>query len=323
MRYYSVILLLIVLALNSYPESPHGKKFKVDCASCHSTSNWELKEKNNFNHSKTGFPLEGQHKMLKCRECHTSLVFSQAAKTCANCHKDMHQGTVGTDCNRCHTTRSWIVTNIRQIHQRRGFALIGQHASQDCNMCHPGSNQLRFENRRSDCAACHLGQFNAARILISGHTKAISHKDIPYSGNLHDCLACHNMVGQSWSARGKGFEHGFFPLKGGHAGVKCSDCHRSGSSPSGATKLDQECSSCHSSNKGKLKVPAHGSKFKEFSCSNCHNISGWNNVRMSAHDGWFKISSGRHKGVGCLECHNNNTEFKPNCRKCHSWDYSD
>lgn len=333
MRLSVLLLFLAIVHFHLFSAtSPHGKNFKLDCATCHTPSNWQFKEKDNtFNHSKTGFPLDGQHKMLKCKECHTSLVFSQATKTCVSCHKDIHQGTVGFDCNRCHNTRSWIVPNIRQVHQRRGFALVGQHASQDCNMCHPGSNQLRFENRRSDCAACHMRQFNSALIkvpsLMTGTIAIVQHKDLPDNGNLYDCYRCHNMVGKSWSYRGRGFEHGFFPLKGGHSHLECNQCHTDGfNPPDGNTglpsKLNRECSSCHSVNKGAQKVPAHRNSFAKFVCSQCHNVSGWSNVKMSVHDGWFKISSGHHKGVGCLECHNNDTEFKPNCRRCHNWDYT-
>lgn len=331
MRKAILFLFSVLLLSNAFAAtSPHGKGFKMDCAVCHSPVGWQFKEKDNtFNHNKTGFPLRGQHNMLKCRQCHTTLVFSEVNKSCISCHKDMHQGTVGPDCERCHNTQSWIVKNIRQVHQRKGFALVGAHATADCNFCHHGASQLRFENLRSDCAACHQAQYDAAIIQVPNrdqiYVAPIPHKDLPDQGDKKDCYRCHNMVGRSWSSKGKGFEHGFFPLKGGHAAVACVSCHWGGFNPPGGdqglpTKLSPECSSCHSSYRGEKVVAAHATLYTKFACSNCHTVLSWNNVKFKMHDSWFKISSGDHKGVGCLECHNNDETYKANCRRCHNFD---
>lgn len=296
-------------------ESPHGKSLKIECSVCHSPNSWTYKKNATFNHNKTHFPLRGQHNMTDCRSCHTSLVFSEARTECASCHKDMHQGTVGNDCNRCHTPDSWIVKNVKQLHQEQGFALVGDHATADCNNCHKSASLLRFDNLNSECVACHKTQYDAATIIIPGSTDRIPHSELPTVGSKTDCYHCHNMVGRSWSYTGKGFEHGFFPLKGGHDGLSCVDCHWNGYS----NTLSRECSSCHSSYKAEAKFPAHTSAYLNHECSECHTYLGWNIIKFKNHKPWH--DSGEHKNVACLECHNNDVTYKPNCRKCHNFDF--
>ena len=90
-------------------KTTHGDKLTLECAVCHVTQNWTKIKTDQFNHKKTNFPLVGQHKIVGCRQCHTSLDFSKAKSECAECHKDVHQGTVGRDCERCHNANSWLV----------------------------------------------------------------------------------------------------------------------------------------------------------------------------------------------------------------------
>ncbi|RJP71950.1 MAG: cytochrome C [Ignavibacteriales bacterium] len=49
----------------------HNKQFLqngiTDCGRCHSFDNWSL---NNFDHSKTRFPLTGKHSIIECSRCH-------------------------------------------------------------------------------------------------------------------------------------------------------------------------------------------------------------------------------------------------------------
>lgn len=316
MRKTILCLFFALLFSSIYAESPHGKGFKMDCGICHNPEGWKFKEKGNtFNHNKTHFPLLGQHKMVNCRLCHPSLVFSEAPRSCVSCHKDMHQGTVGPDCESCHNNQSWIVPNIRQMHQRKGFSLVGAHATADCNFCHKGASQLRFENIRSECVACHKSQYDAAMVFVPGSSMRMRHSEIPVSGDKLDCYRCHNLVGRSWNTNGKGFEHGFFPLKGGHANVSCDRCHYDGFN----FKPDRECSSCHSSRRAVGTNPAHSTLFKNHNCSECHNIYSWNSVKMKTHVG-FRGGMSKHSGVGCNECHTNDANYKSNCRKCHNFD---
>ena len=135
-----VIMSLLVLVFLSVPvmaDSPHGKGFNLNCDLCHNSNSWKLDKKiYAFNHNKTAFPLSGQHQVVDCRACHPTLVFSEAKTACVDCHTDMHNQTVGPDCARCHTTKSWIVENVTEIHQRSRFPLVGAHRNTDCTNCH-------------------------------------------------------------------------------------------------------------------------------------------------------------------------------------------
>lgn len=292
-------------------KSPHGTGFRMECNECHDPNGWKLRKATTFNHDKTHFPLRGQHKMMDCRKCHPTLVFSEAKTDCNSCHTDVHQQTVGLDCQRCHTTNSWIVYNVKQIHQQRGFSLVGSHAAADCQRCHKSASQLQFENINTDCDACHHQQYESSTIKQFGLNA--THRSLGFNT---DCNRCHNMVGRSWAYNGKGFEHGFFPLKGGHANLACDQCHWDGFN----TKLSPDCVSCHEGSYAKAtsKYPAHATAFKSHDCTECHSTLGWNIIKFKNHRSWE--DKNKHKGVGCLECHDNNGTYKADCRKCHDSD---
>lgn len=288
-------------------KSPHGEKLKINCAVCHNTDNWNKIKTGEFNHNKTNFPLVGQHKTVECKKCHLTLEFSKAKTECSSCHVDMHQGTVGQDCARCHTPNSWIVSNVKQIHQQQGFSLVGAHASADCARCHTSASQLRFENIRTDCYSCHKARYDET---TGGR---YDHKALGFDT---DCGHCHSMTGLDWSSTGRGFDHGFFPLTGGH-NIACDACHLNNDFK---TKLITDCKHCHGISNNNPN-PAHTGEWAKYSCSECHTTQSWIPAkRFTQHDSWFGIYSGTHNGrwERCTDCHNNPT--KANCRKCHNFD---
>jgi len=306
MNYKLLILtfFLIFVVKVRATKSPHGEHLKKECSICHVTDNWTKIKLDGFNHNKTKFPLKGQHNAVACKSCHKTLVFEQTPTECVACHTDIHEGTVGKDCARCHKPNSWIVSNIRQIHQQAGFALMGEHAAADCNRCHTSASLLRFNNIRSDCYSCHQYQYE---MTVSPNHKA--------TGLGTDCQRCHNMAGQSWRSIGHGFDHGRFPLVGGH-NVECDFCHINNDYK---TKLSTECSSCHDPGPANISTPAHTTKFKSYTCSDCHNINNWTTVKFPVHDTFGKIYSGTHQGKwsACTDCHYNTTAYTSYCNKCH------
>jgi Zn finger protein HypA/HybF involved in hydrogenase expression len=307
MRKITFFILFICIFAQAETKSPHGDKLKVDCAVCHVTENWH-KIQPNFNHNKTKFPLTGQHKSIGCRKCHISLDFSKAKTECNQCHTDVHQGTTGRDCDRCHSTKSWIVTNTKSLHLEAGFPLRGAHETADCNRCHTSASNLRFDNIRTDCYACHKNKYFATA------GKPYDHKVLGFDT---DCARCHNMVGMNWNSIGKGFDHSFFPLTGGH-NITCNDCHKGGNYKK---RLSSDCMTCHSSKKAEAtaSIPAHSGIFAKYSCGECHTTKTWNTVKYKQHDAHFGIYSGNHKGTWtkCNECHTNNTSYKADCLSCH------
>lgn len=301
------IFLLLSVLVSAKEKSPHGDKLKVDCAVCHVTENWN-KIKTGFDHNNTKFPLKGQHKSIDCRKCHISLDFKNVPSKCNECHIDVHQGTVGKDCERCHNTNSWIVTRVKSLHQEAGFPLRGSHETADCNRCHTSASKLRFDNIRTDCYACHKQKY------FETAGKPFDHKALGFDT---DCARCHNMTGMNWNSIGKGFDHNYFPLTGGH-NIDCNECHEDGDY---RKKLSSDCTTCHSGKKSQAinVLPAHASTFARFSCTECHININWNTVKYKQHDSHFGIYSGKHNGAWtrCVDCHSNTMDYKPNCTSCH------
>lgn len=307
-----IITLLIITTTILAEKSPHGDKLKIDCAVCHITNEWKRIKPLGFNHSKTKFPLVGEHNIVKCKQCHGTLKFSEANTECASCHTDMHQGTVGNDCERCHTSISWLIPNVRQLHQRSGFALMGAHASADCERCHTSASRLRFENINNQCVSCHRSRYLET---VGGRVDHIA------LGFDTDCARCHSQKGFDWSQTGKGFDHGFFPLRGGHATSDTkfgnNDCYKCHKTREFKTRLLSLCASCHRAANNNPN-PAHQSEWKKYDCGECHTIQSWIPAKkIKQHDVWFQIYSGQHNGKWdkCTDCHSNAT--KASCRKCH------
>ena len=297
-------------AQTSDVKSTHGDKLTLECAVCHVTENWTKIKTDQFNHKKTNFPLEGQHKSVGCRQCHTNLDFSKAKSECAECHKDVHQSTVGRDCARCHNSNSWIVPKINTIHKQSGFPLIGRHAAADCFRCHVSASKLRFENLSTDCFFCHKQQYYNTK------SSPFNHQAL---GLGTDCASCHNMASSTWNATIN--FHGIFPLRGGHSSVSCEDCHnRTGAY---VERPPVDCKMCHDklTKKANKSNMGHAQKFLSIDCASCHTPMSWSKVKYLQHNG-FEIYTGEHKGKwnACTDCHNNDVVYKANCRKCHDFD---
>ena len=200
MRIVSLLIFLSSLFfLNRLTDSPHGPGFKISCNKCHSSKGWELdKSIYSFDHNSTKMPLLGQHTTINCRQCHKSLVFSEAKTNCIDCHNDIHQSTVGSDCSRCHTQVSWLVNNINNIHQFSRFPLLGAHRTADCSQCHVSESLLRFDVQGVNCVDCHRANYMAT--TNPNHIQ---------SGISEDCSSCHPVNAFQWS--GAGFNHTIFP----------------------------------------------------------------------------------------------------------------
>jgi len=309
MRILSLILpalLTVFIFATRQTDSPHGDDFKIPCNKCHSAKGWELDpEVYSYDHNTAAMPLAGQHSQIKCRQCHLSLVFSEAKSECYQCHTDLHEQTVGNDCSLCHTPNSWIVSDVTDIHRRSRFPLLGAHYMAECASCHPSASSLRFEPLGVECVDCHMADYQA--------TTAPNHVE----ANLGtECADCHTITAFSWS--GTGFSHQIFPLTGGHNIQECSQCH----DPNDYSNISAECYSCHQEDYTGTTNPNHLAIGLSTNCVECHStLPGWKPATFTIHDAqYFPVYSGSHRGTwdSCTQCHedpNNYANFT--CLTCH------
>jgi Zn finger protein HypA/HybF involved in hydrogenase expression len=284
--------------------SPHGSNLKLQCDDCHSDVSWNIISQDmKFDHEITRFSLSGQHKLVNCRQCHSSLKFEEARSDCQSCHNDVHQNTLGVDCQKCHNPESWIVKNIREIHNNSRFPLVGAHQNVNCQSCHKSMDRLIFEEQNVDCYYCHRNDFEQA--------KNPNHITANFSTN---CLLCHSLDAKSWSA--KNFTHSFFPLTGGHQIKNCYACHNQQT----FSGLDKKCVSCHLVNYQNTQNPNHQQVGFSTNCENCHRITTWNDAQFDHDNFFFPIYSGKHKGKwnSCIDCHTNSSNYSEfSCINCH------
>jgi len=298
-----------------FGQSPHGHDFAVNCADCHNPEGWSISsaswkakgEPKLFSHEKTGFLLEGAHDVLDCKQCHASLIFAQASSDCVSCHTDMHEQTVGDDCKRCHNAESWTVDKIPELHEKNGFPLIGAHDHLTCVECHQSASQNRYDRLGNECINCHQQDYV--------NTQNPAHQAVGYSEN---CMQCHNPLNGGWGL--DNFNHGFFPLTGGHD-IDCKKCHTNGT----YANLSADCVTCHQSDYDGTQSPNHSALQLGTDCASCHTTApDWTPASFPDHDGlYFPIYSGKHKGEWnqCVDCHTNPNDYSSfSCIDCHEHD---
>ncbi len=276
------------------------------CDACHTTEGWEIDlETLEFDHGTSGFTMEGQHGVIDCKLCHTTLKFTNTSQECISCHTDMHQQSLGQDCARCHTASSWIVDNISDIHEQISFPLLGAHATPNCYECHTSETDLRFDPIGVECITCHEDDYAL--------TSTPDHEAAGYST---DCSECHSIDAFEWSA--SGINHDFFPLTLGHEITDCAKCHTGDD----FSMTSPECISCHQDDFDNALNPNHIQADFSTDCASCHTTdSDWQPAEFRDHDGlYFPIYTGEHGGEWnlCTECHldpDNFTDFS--CIDCH------
>ncbi len=299
-------LILILCVVWAQGQSPHGKELTISCNACHTSDSWAVsRDSISFNHDTTRFLLQGEHKMVDCRQCHSTLEFSKAETNCISCHLDIHQGTVGQDCGRCHDSKSWLVSNIAEVHRQISFPLLGAHALASCAECHTSETSLRFAPIGDECINCHQKNYDA--------TTNPDHKKAGYST---ECIECHKIDAFEWTA--SGINHDFFPLTQGHAINECATCH---TGPD-YSKTSPECITCHEANYLATTSPNHQAINISTSCVECHTTQpGWRPAEFKQHDAlYFPIYSGAHNGVwdNCVDCHKDQSNYSVfTCITCH------
>lgn len=238
------------------PLVPHDT-FPGDCGLCHVPERWDtLRVDFEFDHEgETGFALQGAHVRAACLRCHNDRgpvsVFME--RGCGGCHPDPHGATLGVDCEKCHVQTTWAPLPLVADHESTRFPLVGLHAVAPCESCHPRSANGFFAGAQVECHFCHQRE---AALASPSHV---------VNGWIVNCEDCHSP--SSW--RAPLFDHTFFPLVGGHAGLTCGQCH-----PGDLfVPIPATCFSCHQNDY--LNAPNHVANGFSTDCEDCHNINAW------------------------------------------------
>ncbi len=260
----------------------HKGALGAACITCHSTAVAFKETRQSFDHGKTKYPLTGAHVKVACAKCHANAVFRGVKfATCADCHKDPHQGRLGADCSSCHETATF--RTVKVDHAKTTFPLRGRHAELQCTACHK-EPATKVKLKAGSCATCHQD---------------------PHRGEFkQDCSTCHNEK----SFKGAPFDHAVktkFALTGKHATARCAACHvpPGGAGPANANGglpkvvvfkgLKTDCAVCHKDpHKGLLGT----------ACATCHGTESFR-PKDYRHPRFPEFFAGLHEKVGCEKCH--------------------
>lgn len=278
----------------------HGRSKTVqrsDCKTCHTEHagrDADIIQLNqtSFNHTITDFKLEGAHRGVSCKSCHTAgNKYAEAPSACFDCHEndEPHKGNLGKQCDDCHKTESW--QDFQYDHDKTDFPLQGKHDKVSCHSCHVNE---QYKDIPQDCNSCH------------------SLNDVHNGNNGNKCEDCHSP--NNWDE--SEFDHQRdtdFSLNGRHKKVSCNACHID---PVADRKPPADCYSCH-----KHDDQHQGRNGRK--CQSCHNEKSWHKSRFN-HDTKTDFPlRGKHKKLTCTSCHHGDVykeELSTRCIDCHRSD---
>ena len=221
-----------------------------DCNICHTSISWIPAR---YDHTQTGFFLNGGHSDLFCSACHPDPTFQGLSPECYSCHEDYepHLGEFGTVCTICHSVVSWDFID---------FDHSGPY-SENCSYCHQKDSP--FGHYQGQCSACHI---------LSGWLPATFNHAV---ANATDCVSCHiqnkpanHFAGQCSlchsTARWKPatINH-TFPVSHEGANNRCNLCHP------GNNYYTYSCYQCHEHSRSEVKKEHEGISNLD-NCIRCH-----------------------------------------------------
>ncbi len=229
------------------------------------TSAQAVRNKSDFNHMKTGFPLTGVHTNVECETCHVGGVFKGTPTSCAGCHsagrriaapfKPANHLITNEPCETCHTnTVSFLGARFNHV-----GVLPGK-----CMTCHNGimgpGKPVGHVLTTAACDSCH----RSSSWIPAGYDhagKAIGD---------HSCPTCHGVT-----AIGK-------PAFHITTTAPCDSCHHNFTTFFGAVfdhmnagvPITSGCVNCHGGQSLETKAKTSGVHIPtNASCENCHSIS--------------------------------------------------
>jgi len=255
----------------------------LDCSNCHDQSSWKMagsgpSARGGFDHSRTGFPLNGRHAAAGCVDCHNSN--RPASRDCVTCHADAHQRQLGQACDRCHGANGWSEVSGIRLHRTTRLPLTGMHVLAACSECHVRASENTWRGVPADCYACHAGDY--ARTDIHP-----LHRGVPGDPTKpalpKNCGGCHRTTGwaPAFTPASFRFREGVaaqaagltrighdarFPISfGKHRGLPCVDCHTSERAPSLV-----QCTGCHAHDVEHLAAQHRSMGLVTTGCLLCH-----------------------------------------------------
>lgn len=207
-------------------------------------------------------------------------------RDCVLCHledyeltqRPPHAQLFPQTCGDCHTTTHWIPAQGAADHE--WWPLENRHAETPCSACHTVG--YATGDTPTDCVGCHRADYDAS--AFPGHDRFAT-----------TCQDCHSTAG--WSPA-VGVDHDWWPLENRHAEAACATCHTVGYDP-GDTPT--ECVGCHRSDYD--TSPYLGHDAFPTTCEGCHTTAGWTPATGGHPEAAFRIASGDHRDIECLECH--------------------
>lgn len=275
-------------------EDVHETKFGSDCRQCHSETSFQtLLNPDKFNHTLTGYVLEGKHATVDCRKCHeTKMTEPLAHAQCIDCHDDYHKGQFivnasPPDCRECHTVDDFSGSLYTiERHNTSPFPLVGAHIATPCIECHLEKEEWSFRNIGKRCVDCH----------VDVHEGFLSEKYYPQKA----CEQCHTP--EVWAEVNFDHVRTGFELSGKHKSTSCNGCHVPEEPMEQGKKivftgLKTDCAGCHDN--------IHERQFEVegiTDCKRCHGVIAWKPSQFDHQTARFKLE-GAHKNVECRECH--------------------
>ena len=275
----------------------HKGAFGADCKSCHSVNGFNIINQQNFDHSKTKYPLIGKHQTVKCNDCHKGANKKKPLfAKCIDCHSDFHKGEFKVngavkDCNSCHSEKGFNISSFTlEEHNKGKFQLTGAHLAVPCKNCHQQEKEWKFKNVGLECISCHQNV----------HGTELAKKYLPEN----KCTSCHQT--ENWSTIT--FDHNSteFVLLGKHKNVTCGKCHYTKADTDQKvfkfSSLNKNCEQCHKD--------VHFAQFREgkiTTCEKCHAFNDWKPEKFDHNKTKFSLDNA-HKKVPCIKCHPSTTE---------------
>jgi hypothetical protein len=273
----------------------HVQDFGQNCIACHDGTDRMVK----FDHSKTAFPLQGQHAQVQCVQCHgagkwvvgsiatvsqlTAQSFKQTPTECAGCHAEpaVHQGMFDNNCAACHTTDGWKPA-------RMDGKLFDHTSTTGFNLA---LHVKDYDGSLMTCKACHQNGVDTFSLQVcetchaqGAERQAFMLKHVDQFGPA--CLDCHDGVDRMMN-----FDHAnFFVLDGKHASIQCDACHKN----KVFKDTPKVCVQCHAE-------PAIHAGFFGLKCEYCHTAQAWSPAPLKEHV--FPLDHGGKGEVACQTCH--------------------